>query len=99
MCADVVTEKAIKITKDDPFFFERALKGRALLPPPPAEHEYDALKHNMDVDWASFQRKPLFYLSSVDSLVDVISYRNMAKREELLNVVDLLNKNMLLADK
>ncbi|KAL3062398.1 hypothetical protein OYC64_002247 [Pagothenia borchgrevinki] len=28
MCVDVVTEKAIKITKDYPFLFERALKER-----------------------------------------------------------------------
>ncbi|KAK5927033.1 hypothetical protein CgunFtcFv8_022560 [Champsocephalus gunnari] len=45
-----------------------------------------------------FRGNPFFYLRSLDDLVEVIPYRHMAKREELLNFVDLL-KNMLLPDK
>ncbi|KAI9522986.1 hypothetical protein NQZ68_031845 [Dissostichus eleginoides] len=45
-----------------------------------------------------FRGNPFFYLRSLDDLVEVIPYRHMAKREELLNFVDLLKK-MLVPDK
>ncbi|KAK5866405.1 hypothetical protein PBY51_020599 [Eleginops maclovinus] len=45
-----------------------------------------------------FRGNPFFYLTSLDDLVEVIPYRTLAKREELLNFVDLLKK-MLVPDK
>ncbi|KAK1887091.1 Homeodomain-interacting protein kinase 2 [Dissostichus eleginoides] len=72
----------------------------------PADHEYDALKLIVDLTpWEfavqtghHFRGNPFFYLRSLDDLVEVIPYRHMAKREELLNFVDLLKK-MLVPDK
>ncbi|KAK1886281.1 Homeodomain-interacting protein kinase 2 [Dissostichus eleginoides] len=73
----------------------------------PADHEYDALKLIVDlVDSMGFavqtghhfRGNQCFHLRSLDDLVEVIPYRHMAKREELLNFVYLLKK-MLLPDK
>ncbi|KAJ4944819.1 hypothetical protein JOQ06_013359 [Pogonophryne albipinna] len=45
-----------------------------------------------------FRGNQCFHLRSLDDLVEVIPYRHMTKREELLNFVDLL-KSMLVPDK